>query len=239
MPRTFPYKSIPIFINARDLFAPMARLVDWLLNAGYTRVHILDNDSSYPPLLEYYERMRKDIRIIPLGVNVGHTAIWDLKILERLNVSGPFVYSDPDIVPIAECPPHVVDFFLEVLRAFPNKTKVGFGLCIDDLPDHYKFKRKVIVWESQFWETKLTPKLYDAPIDTTFALYRPGSGYDLCGIRSGFPYMARHAPWYENLDKPSADHAYYIRHAKAGTNNWSANELPAGLDQAIQRRIAG
>lgn len=239
MRATISYKAIPIFINARDLFEPFVRLVHWLLDAGYTQVYILDNDSSYPPLLDFYQRMRKDIQVVPLGENVGHTALWDRKILERFNVNGPFVYSDPDIVPIAECPPHVLEFFWEVLRAFPEKTKVGFGLRIDDLPDHYKFKRKVITWESQFWNTKLTPKLYEAPIDTTFALYRPGSGYDLSGIRSGFPYLARHAPWYENLDTPSEDHAYYVRHAKAGTNNWSAKELPAWLDNLIQRQMAG
>ena len=152
-------------------------------------VYILDNDSSYPPLLEYYQRMRKDIQVIPLGANIGHTALWSMKLPQRLKVNGPFVYTDPDIVPIAECPPHVLDFFLEVLRAFPTKTKVGFGLRIDDLPEHYKFKRKVIAWESQFWGKKITPKLYDAAIDTTFALYRPNSGYDLSGIRSGFPYL--------------------------------------------------
>ena len=98
---------------------------------------------------------------------------------------------------------------------------------ISDLPDHYRWKQKVIAWESQFWQTRLTPTLlYDAPIDTTFALYRPGSRYDLSGIRSGFPYLARHHPWYEDSDNPSAEQSYYVRHAKPGTNNWSGQVLP-------------
>lgn len=44
--------------------------------------------------------------------------------------------------------------------------------------------------------------IYDAPIDTTFALYKPGgvavknNFYN--GIRSGYPYIARHLGWYVN-----------------------------------------
>jgi hypothetical protein len=207
------------------------------LNAGYTRLHILDNDSSYPPLLDYYRRMERDVRIIRLGANVGHTAIWDVNILSRFRIRGPFVYTDPDIIPIGECPPHVLDFFLEVLAAYPDRSKVGFGLRIDDLPSRYKFKDKVVAWESQFWEKNITPKLYDAPVDTTFALYRPGSGYNLSAIRSGYPYLARHYPWYENSDQPTAEQAYYVQRAKPGTNNWSGERLPGWLDNLIVQRM--
>jgi hypothetical protein len=167
-------------------------------------------------------------------MNVGHTAIWDMNILEQLSVEGPYVWTDPDVVPIEECPPNALEFFWSVLQTYPNKTKVGFGLRIDDLPDHYRFKDKVRRWETQFWEKKLSPKLYDAEIDTTFALYRPGSGYGMSGIRTGFPYLARHTPWYEHSDDPSDDHAYYIRHARRGLNNWGGDRLPDELDLAIK-----
>jgi hypothetical protein len=235
---TTDYKSVPIFINARDLVTPLQRLVNWLLEANYRTIYILDNDSSYPPLLDFYSRMRKELTVIQLGANIGHTAFWDLQLAKRLQLSTPYVYTDPDIVPIDECPSRFLEFFLEVLQTFPHKTKVGFGLVISDLPDHYRWKQKVITWESQFWEKRLTPTLYDAPIDTTFALYRPGSPYDLSGIRSGFPYLARHYPWYENTDAPSTEQLYYTNHAKPGTNNWSGAQLPAWLDNLIQQRAS-
>ncbi len=232
------YREIPVFINARDLVTPLKRQVTWLLEAGYSRIYILDNDSSYPPLLEYYAAIRDDVTVLPLGANVGHTALWDLEILKALDITTPFVYTDPDIIPIDECPGQVLEFFLEVLHAYPHKTKVGFGLMISDLPDYYRWKQKVIAWESQFWEMQLTPTLlYDASIDTTFALYRPGSAYDLSGIRSGFPYLARHYPWYEDTDRPSAEQLYYVQHAKLGTNNWSGARLPDWLDDLISQRM--
>lgn len=224
--RRIEYKAIPIFINARDLLTPLRRLVHWLFDAGYEQVYVLDNDSSYPPLLDFYESMRKELRVLRLGANVGHTAFWDAKILERLSITGPFVLTDPDIVPIEECPRNVLEFFWDALQAYPNKSKAGFGLKIDDLPKHYKLRGDVIAWESQFWKKKITPKLFDADLDTTFALYRPNASYDLSAMRSGFPYLACHWPWHQNSAQPSDDQLYYLQHAKPGVSNWSGTELP-------------
>ena len=233
------FRSIPILINARDLLTPLERLVTWLLEFDYHKIYILDNDSSYPPLLEYYDAIRDDVTMLPLGANVGHTSLWELKILERLDITTPFVLTDPDIVPIDECPKDVLAFFLDILRAYPHKNKVGFGLMISDIPDHYRWKEQVIAWESQFWEEdrRIIPTLYDSPIDTTFALYRPGSAYDVSGMRTGFPYLARHYPWYEDSECPSAEQSYYVQHARPGINNWSGSQLAGWLDDAIKRRI--
>jgi hypothetical protein len=229
------HKSIPIFINSRDLLYPLRRLTYWLLEAGYTSVNILDNDSTYPEMLEFYNSVRTHVRIIKLGFNAGHKAIWSAKILEHFGITGPYVWSDPDVVPTEECPSNVVEYFHTVLQAYPHKTKVGFGLRIDDLPNHYSFKQQVITWESQFWTKRIANNLFDALIDTTFALYRPGSGYDMQGIRTGFPYVARHLPWYETSETPTKDRIYYMHRARAGINSWNDQKLPDWLDAATRR----
>jgi hypothetical protein len=229
------YKRIPIFINSRDLLMPLDRLIHWLLEAEYSYINIIDNDSTYPELLNFYDTVRKDVRIIRLGFNAGHKALWSTKILERLGVKGPYVWTDPDVVPTEECPSNVVEYFHTVLQAYPHKTKVGFGLRIDDLPNHYPFKQQVITWESQFWAKRIANNLYDALIDTTFALYRSSSTYDMRGIRTGFPYVARHLPWYEIGERPSKDRIYYMRRARPGINSWSDQKLPDWLDAATSR----
>jgi hypothetical protein len=230
-------KAIPIFINARDRFVPLRRLVTWLLQAGYERIYVLDNASSYRPLLDFYACMRDRVHVVPLQANVGPTALWKANILDRLNITGPFVCTDPDVVPVEGCPADALAFFWKVLQDYPDQTKVGFGLRIDDLPDHYRLKQTVIAWELQFWERKIAPHLYDAPIDTTFALYRPGARHDVSGIRTGFPYLARHLSWYENSDSPSDDHRYYVKHAKPGLSHWGGANVPGLLDAAIRARI--
>jgi hypothetical protein len=169
-------------------------------------------------------------------MNVGNKAIWEMRLLERLGINGPYVWTDPDIVPIEECPSNVLEFYLEVLKAYSEKSKVGFGLRVDDIPNCYKFKKEVVAWEAQFWAKKIAPKLYDADVDTTFALYRAGTSFDFSALRSGFPYLARHAPWYEDSEHPSSDQAYYRRNARVELNNWSGNELPEALSSALQER---
>ena len=60
----FPnWRDVPIFINARDRLGVMKKLIDWLLDAGYRKLILLDNNSTYPPLLRYYSELEKDSRM--------------------------------------------------------------------------------------------------------------------------------------------------------------------------------
>ena len=53
------WRYVPIFINARDRLGVLKKLIDWLLDAGYRNLIILDNNSTYPPLLEYYNKLER------------------------------------------------------------------------------------------------------------------------------------------------------------------------------------
>src|SRR5205085_2892488 len=46
--------SVPVFINCRERVTSLAALVSWLERAGCDEIYLLDNDSVYEPLLEYY-----------------------------------------------------------------------------------------------------------------------------------------------------------------------------------------
>jgi hypothetical protein len=97
-------------------------------------------------------------------------------------------------------------------------------------------KQKVIAWESQFWERRIKGNLYDALLDTTFALYRPRSPYDLNGIRAGFPYVARHYPWYEDSANPTAERTYYVQHAMPTHTNWGVTQSSDHMDRKLAQR---
>jgi hypothetical protein len=228
--------TIPIFINCRDRLEPLIALLDFLERAGQKQIYLLDNESAYPPLLEFLSDTPH--ATIRLGRNVGRLALWDANVLADLEVTGRFVFSDPDVVPVEECPLDAIEYFGEILDAYPDRTKVGFGLMIDDLPDCYKFKDEVVVWESQFWEQALAPRLYDAPIDTTFALYRqPGQHGIGQSIRTGYPYVARHTPWYLDHSSLPEDEAFYRERADGSdVNHWGRAALPAWLAQEIASR---
>ena len=63
--------GIPIIINNRNRVTFLKQLVDWLIKAGYSNIIILDNDSKYEPLIEYYKQTKA--RVIYLKSNL---VIW-------------------------------------------------------------------------------------------------------------------------------------------------------------------
>ena len=219
---------IPIIINNRDRLHPLRQLIGWLERAGHRNIVIVDNDSTYPPLLAYYRRC--PYKVIRLGENVGHLAAWTCGIIEQLASDQYFVVTDPDIVPVHYCPTDALSHFRNALDRYPDCSKVGFGLKIDDLPAHYQFAAEVEAWESQFWTKTVEPGLYESHIDTTFALYRPNSPHQTSGgLRTGEPYVARHTPWYANTRRPNREERYYRAHARADVNHWDGTELPERL----------
>ncbi len=229
------FYDIPIFINNRDQLANLKKLVDWLRQAGYRCLYILDNDSSYPPLLDYYGEIEPAVRVIRLQSNLGPYALWQGKILDYLHIATPFVLTDPDILPMEDCPPNVVEHFYQILARNPSINKVGFSLKIDDLPDHYRHKEAVQHWESQFWKDQCEDGNYRGLIDTTFALYRAGSHFTVEAIRTAPPYLARHLPWYVDSDHPDEEMQYYLANAGFGINNWSTERLPPAIEAWVAK----
>jgi hypothetical protein len=111
-----------------------------------------------------------------------------------------------------------------VLKKYPRIEKVGLGLRIDDLPDHYAHKNEVVQWESKFWENEVEEGLFDAEVDTTLALYRPlakGPAWECRAYRTGDKYMLRHLPWYEDSGNLGEETLYYQRNIKKFTSVWS------------------
>ena len=220
--KTNDYKKIPIIINNFNRLDSMKKLIDCLEKRGYTNIFIIDNLSTYPPLLEYYNTCR--YTVFHLDKNIGMTALWKSGIYKKFR-NDFFVYTDSDIVPIEECPDDFLLFFLETLKKYKQAQKVGFSLKIDDLPDYYAMKEDVILWEKQFFERKRDEFLYWAPIDTTFALYRPHGKrrhayFQIEMYRTAFPYMARHLPWYIDSTNPDEENRYYISQTLSKTS-WS------------------
>ncbi|HEX3605535.1 MAG TPA: glycosyltransferase family 2 protein [Candidatus Dormibacteraeota bacterium] len=232
--------DLPVFVNCRDRVTPLRALVDWLEGAGCTRIHLVDNASTYPPLLDYYARSPHTV--VRLGRNVGHRAIWESGAVQEHAPGEHYVATDPDIVPVEDCPRDALAWFRELLDRHPDRDKVGFGLRIDDLPDRYRFAGEVRAWEGQFWTREVEPGVYDAPIDTTFALHRPGTDFAAPGamphtarsLRTGLPYVARHTAWYVDSDHPDDEERYYREHARPDTTHWNADTLPQRLLDGIR-----
>src|SRR3984957_16211532 len=205
----------PILITSRDRVTPLRALVAWLERAGHERIVIVDNDSSFGPLLEYYEQTPH--QVIKLGSNLGHLSVWDGDVLGSIGHTREYVVTDYDVIPDENCPLDAVAHFADLLFRHSDIDKAGFGLRIDDIPLTYQFRDDVIEWESQFWEAEIEPGVYRADIDTTFALYRPSTPRGTFrAVRSGPPYVARHMGGYGDSRHLSEEERDYRAHPPIG-----------------------
>lgn len=214
--------TIPIFLVCRDQVESLGRLVQWLEVSGHERLILVDNASSYHGLLDYYAKTPH--KVVRLNQNLGARAsIWESGVLQKYAKSGYFAVSDSDVVPDENCPSDLLAFLLWVLERYPEYFKAGPGLRVDDIPNHYQHAAAVRDWEGQFWRRPLQKGLYRANIDTTFALYRPGSFTFSLGpsIRTGSPYLARHLPWYVDSESPSEEYIYYRAHSERALSHWT------------------
>ena len=215
------YKDIPIIINNFNRLTYLKSLINSLTSRGYHNIYILDNQSTYPPLLEYYQTC--PYHVILLDKNLGYKALWISDVFKQFKDSY-YVYTDSDMEISEECPDDFMQHFLNVLHQYPLSQKVGFGLRIDDLPDYFENKQKVIAHETRFWQHPVVTELYKAEIDTTFALYRPyckGVANRYSEVyRTGAPYLIRHLPWYVNSENMSEEEQYYVNNITQSTH-WS------------------
>jgi hypothetical protein len=217
-------ESTPIVINNFNRLSYLKRLIAALSARGCENTYVIDNHSTYEPLLQYYRD--SGLRVFHLDANVGYLALWTTPIGASF-VGAHYVYTDVDIEPVAYCPDGFIAHFRDVLARYPDVAKVGFGLAIDDLPAAYDLRDQVVEHERALLKDQAEPGLYRAPIDTTFALYRPGAagGAWLPSMRTGAPYLARHLPWYTDSSLPDEEEIYYRRTATT-SSHWTM------LDQA-------
>lgn len=188
----------------------LQNMVEWALSMNLQPI-ILDNASTYDPLLDYYNTT--EARVIRFRSNNGHKVLWNNPILfNTLNIKGQYLVSDPDL-DMTNVPSDFLEVMQEGLRKYPDHCKCGVSLEINDLPNT-KMGKEVRKWESKFWDNPLDSMYFDSEIDTTFALYRSQEFKILQSLRINRPYTAKHIPWYyDKLNTLPEDELNYIRTA--------------------------
>jgi hypothetical protein len=206
------------YITVWNLLSPLPQLIDDIRRFGGTPV-IIDNASTYPPLLEWLGRQDR-VPIIRMAANYGPRAAWTL----GLDQHERFVITDGDL-DLSQIPDDALAVIAEGFSEDPAAHKVGFSLRIDDLPADGPLTAAVREWESRYWTQPLGNRYYRADIDTTFAMYdmrRPGNAYGPA-LRTAPPYAARHIPWYWTKDAVTGEIRYYLKALAnaVGARTWS------------------
>jgi hypothetical protein len=220
------FKSIPIIIISFNQLKYLKQLVAFLKEKEYSNIVIIDNLSTYKPLLDYYKTIDKSVTIIMNDKNDGHRVFWKNKRFFSTYGKGYYVITDSDIVPDKDCPEDFLNTFKKALEKNKTFLKVGFSLRLDDIPDSNLNKLKVLNWEKQFWKNKNSDGHFLADIDTTFALYRPMNLYDQSrfyrSLRFDKPYIAKHGGWYVDNKNLTEEQNFYMQNANS-SSSWRLN----------------
>ncbi len=221
-------KTFPIIIISFNQLHYLKKLISFLQKCGQKNIIIIDNASTYKPLLKFLEGIEKEVIIHRVPTNKGHKVFWQDRIFFKLYGQGYYAVTDADIVPHKECPHNFINYFKEVLDQNTEITKVGFSLSLNDIPDSNSHKNKIIMWENKFWKRKNKDGNYLADIDTTFALYKPKN---LNAIENNFfkairlqkPFEALHGGWHINTQKLTEEQIFYMKNA-GESSSWRLNE---------------
>lgn len=223
-------KNCKVVINNRNRLTTTKNMVDKLLELNPDeQIIIIDNGSTYPPLLNWYKAMSPydysnnvDVRFFG---NEGHLALWATKIDKELGEY--FVYTDSDIILPDEFPTEWKLIMFNLIRWYSGiYDKIALAIHIDDLPEHYRYKNQVIRNEGRWWlekhDTEMLDYLYKADTDTTFAMMRNFGDNCYKSLRLGRPdMMCRHHGWYLDLDNLDEEEKYYLDHLENKTTQYS------------------
>ncbi len=223
-------KSIPVIIINYNQLYYLKKLIDFLVQRKFEKIIILDNNSSYAPLLKYYKTIQNIVQVEHLGKNYGHQALYQAPNIHNKYCKGYYFLTDADIIPNKDLPENFPEIMIQKLeKYFLRVTKVGFALEIDDIPDYYKLKKEVQKWEKKFWLNEVEPNIYLTSIDTTFALYKPNykntinNEEFIKGLRLAGKFTARHGGWYTDIDNLSPEEVFYIQTANKSAS-WTVSK---------------
>jgi hypothetical protein len=210
--RIFDTNEIPIIINNRNLLTWPRKMVAKLRTLNLVKsIYILDNQSTYGPLLEWYDQLQNDpvVKVIRLDKNIGHTAPWKcLEINHLLNKL--YVVTDPDLN-IDNLPTNILEILSSKLKQ-SNFQKIGLKLQTGP-----PFNNQSIVYQHiQDWEVKrwakcsIQDEVANIDIDTTFALYKSNNYF--IGGGSYIHNSVVHEPWSFSLEtiQQNKEFLYYI-----------------------------
>lgn len=208
--------GIPVIINNRNLLTWPKAMVERIQRyEGVGEIVIVDNESTYPPLLEWYDTNPCRIE---RHENVGIAAPWLKQTVAGLN-SKFYVVTDPDMG-LEDTPDDTLLYLQDKMNSL-NIDKIGLGLDWQRVEDKSPYYKRLHLYEKDRWEkSPVQENVYmDVQIDTTFALYRVPV-YFIGGASTTFPYVARHYPWEFSLEEARANEEfmYYMNHATSASS---------------------
>lgn len=206
--------NYPIYLTNMNRFTTCKKMVEDLFKLnGNSKISIIDNASTYPPLLEWYEEIKKDVNIIRNPTNLGP---WTFFYGGNYSTIPDeyYIYSDADLELNPNMPYNWQEIMLECINKYQRKASLV--LRTDDIPDDYEFKDKILNHQSVCWYESGEPDVYRAITDMTFSMDKKSNGHRYESMRLGGNFACRHIPWYVDLKNIDEEEKYYLEHINRG-----------------------
>lgn len=227
--------NIPIIINNFNWLSTTKKLVEDLIRLGYTDIHILDNGSTYPPLMDWYGQIENGLyknvtmHLIMRG-NLGPRALWDSGYINNFQHLDWIAYTDSDIELNPNTPENFIEELINISSTTIGYNKVGLALSLEDLDLNNNYQNKIYHWETKFWNCPCLSIIgknivFEADIDTTFSIIQPQSPFDYKALRVSGDFTAKHKPWQADFDNMTEEEAYIMERLDSKYSTWKGYYL--------------
>ena len=190
---------------------------------GFEDITFVDNASDNPAMLVWLEQASQSgAKVERLSENFGPLA--SIFTEQRLaSLPRWFCVTDPDLQFNVALPPDFLQTLVDTLERHGH-AKAGFALNIANQralrTDKFVIDRSschIWEWEQQFWKNRLDftaggDPVFEAAIDTTFALYDKTlfkASQFLKALRLGGRFTAEHLPWLAHPTMPEYEATHY------------------------------
>ena len=154
--RRFSYKNlnliknnvkIPIIINNRDRLYHLKKLLDYLESKNINEILIIDNQSTYLPLIDFYKKT--NYKIYRMQKNLGYLSLYGKQ--NCIINTKKIIMFTLILIFFQQLNVQMISWSILKNCLLNNKgiEKVGFGLKIDDLPENEN-KKNIISFEKKF-----------------------------------------------------------------------------------------
>lgn len=201
--------NYPIYLTNMNRLSTTKKMVEDLFRLNpNSDITIIDNASTYPPLLNWYREIGKYVKIRKNDVNRGPWSFFYSRInLECQNTH--YVYSDADLELNPEMPYNWQEIMLECLKKYGRKASLA--LKLSDVPEG-DLKEQIKNHQSICWYPTEEKDVYRAITDMTFSMDEKSKGYRFESMRLAGKFECRHIPWYLDANNLSEEEKYYIEH---------------------------
>lgn len=213
--------TMPVLINNFNRVELLKQQIEWLLSLDdKVSIIIVDNDSTYPPLLDFYRKINHPaVQVVYLGFNSWRKGVEYIG-TKKLKGFDKYIITDSDLLPYPSTPKDIIGHIANLLDEYPKYNHIGTSLEIQDIPDKNPLKNQILTFESVYWlpkATLLNDTVFIAKIDSTFAMYRNSSKVLITepALRTNRPYTLKHIDWYLAPVDFSEEYIYYLKSCKS------------------------